>query len=539
MRRQRRATLALTAAQLACLAAPGAAQAADGDPAADLDADLAPTVAGLDLERATILDLQRAMNAGRLTSERLTQLYLDRIQRLNPSLHAVITVNPDALALARASDATRRRTGPRGPLEGIPVLLKDNIDTADRQPTTAGSYALERARPSADAFLVRRLRAAGAVILGKANLSEWANFRSIRSTSGWSAVGGQTNNPYALDRNPGGSSSGSAVAAAAHLATVTIGTETHGSIACPAGANAAVGVKPTLGLVSRSGIVPISAQQDTAGPITRNVTDAALVLAAIQGPDPADPATRDAAGRGIGDLRAVLDPDALRGKRIGVWRQGGYGIDPEVDRVFDAAVQRLRALGATVVEGADVPYLDVVGENEFPALVHEFKHDVNAYLAATPGEHPADLAELIAFNRAHADVELKHFGQELFEQAEATSGDLSDPAYARLRRLATAYARRGIDETLARHQLDAIVAPANGPAWKTDYARGDAYVIDSSTPAAVSGYASVTVPAGYAQGELPLGLSFIGDRWSDARLLALAYAFEQATGARRPPAPAA
>ncbi len=494
------------------------------------------TLRGIDLERATVLDLQRAMEKRRLNAVTLTAFYLHRIRTLNPRLHAVIETNPDAVREAARSDAHRRRHGARSALEGIPVLLKDNVDTADRQHTTAGSLALLGARPARDAFLVRRLRAAGAVILGKANLSEWANFRSTSSSSGWSARGGQTNNPYVLDRNPCGSSSGSGVAAAANLAAVTIGTETDGSIVCPSGATGIVGIKPTLGLVSRSGVVPISAEQDTAGPMTRNVTDAAAVLSVIQGVDRRDPATGPAAPFVRRDYLDALRPGALRGKRIGVWRAPA-GTNAEVLAVLDASVAVLRALGATIVDNVDLPGLDLVNENEFPALLVEFKHDINAYLAATPGRHPTDLAGLIAFNRANADTELRFFGQELFEAAQATSGDLNDPAYRRLRETATTAARNAIDSTVTTHRLDAILAPTNNAAWVTDLENGDDFTgfVGSSTPAAVSGYPNLTVPAGYARRVLPLGVSFFGRRFSEPTLIALGYAFEQATQVRRPP----
>jgi amidase len=492
---------------------------------------------GIDLDRATVLDLQRAMSGRRLSSVQLTRFYLQRIRTLNPLLNAVIETNPDAVREAAASDVHRRHRGARSALEGIPVLLKDNVDTADRQHTTAGSFALLGARPSRDAFLAGQLRQAGAVLLGKANLSEWANFRSFTSSSGWSARGGQTNNPYVLDRNPCGSSSGSAVAAAADLAAVTIGTETDGSIVCPSGANGVVGIKPTLGLVSRAGVVPISAQQDTAGPITRTVTDAAVVLSAIQGVDPRDPATADARPYGGRDYASALDRNALRGKRIGVWRAAA-GDNAEVLAVLDETIAVLRARGATVVDNVDLPGIGDAFDAELPALLVEFKHDINAYLAATPGRHPADLAGLIAFNRAHADVELRYFGQEIFEAAEETSGDLSDPAYRRLRDTATTAARGAIDGAVAADRLDAILAPTNNAAWVTDLENGDDFTgfVGSSGPAAIAGYPDLTVPAGYARGVLPLGMSFFGPRWSEPTLVALGYAFEQATKVRRPPA---
>jgi amidase len=430
----------------------------------------------------------------------------------------------------------RRKHGARGPLEGIPVLLKDNIDTDDKLHTTAGSFALLDAEPAQDAFHVARLREAGAVILGKANLSEWANFRSLTSSSGWSARGGQANNPYVLDRNPCGSSSGSAVAASAHLATVTIGTETNGSIVCPASANSTVGLKPTVGLVSRSGVVPISAEQDTAGPITRNVTDAAAVLSVIQGVDPQDPATGDAAEHVDRDYLAALDPDALVGARIGVWREPAAA-NPEVMGVLDDTVAALEQAGAVIIDDLPLPGLGDVAEAQFPALLTEFKHDLNAYLAATGGKHPGDLAGLIQFNQDNADLEMPFFAQEIFELAEATDGDLTDPEYLALRAAATNGARAMIDDAVAAHDLDAIVGPTNNAPWVTDLDNGDDFTgfVSSSTPAAVSGYPNITVPAGYVRGDLPLGVSFFGSRFSEPTLVAIGYAFEQATQVRRPP----
>ncbi|MEN3358987.1 MAG: amidase [Mycobacteriales bacterium] len=527
------------AVALALALTAGSGAAASATPAPDRGSAPAaahPTLAGIDLERATIPDLQRAISSGRLSAVALTAFYLRRIRAVDPKLHSVITTNPAALAEAAASDARRHRHGLRSPLEGMPVLLKDNVDTAGPQGSTAGSIALAATPPARDAFLVRRLKAAGAVILGKTNLSEWANFRSTASSSGWSGVGGQTNNPYVLDRNPCGSSSGSGAAISANLAVVAIGSETDGSIVCPSGQNGIVGIKPSLGLVSRGGVVPISAQQDTAGPMARHVIDAALTLSVIRGVDPADPAT--AASRPVQhvDLTAGLRPGALRGKRIGLWL-AGTGVEnvPEVGAITAAAVASLRRLGATVVP-ADLPFQDQIGTPEFNALLVEFKHDLNAYLAARPGRHPRTLADLIAFDTAHADVEMPFFGQEIFEQAQATNGDLTDPAYLAQRHTATSLAQRSIDETLATLHLDAIVAPTNGPAWVTRLPGGDSFdqFVASSTPAAVSGYASVAVPAGF-DGQLPIGLSFIGARFSEASLIRLAYAFEAGTQARRAP----
>ncbi|MFL6122678.1 amidase [Actinophytocola sp.] len=483
---------------------------------------------GFDLNAATIPELQQRMARGHLTSVGLTTAYLHRITALDGKIHSVLAVNRRALSEAAASDVRRRAGHALGPLDGIPVLLKDNVDTRD-EPTTAGSRALTGTRPAADAHLVALLRHAGAVILGKTNLSEWANFRSTHSTSGWSGVGGQTNNPYVLDRNPCGSSAGSGAAVAATLAQVAIGTETDGSIVCPAGANDIVGHKPTLGLVSRTGVVPISAEQDTAGPMARHVVDAALTLSVLQGRDPADAATLAVPADQPRDYAALLRPDALRGKRIGVWRLSG--LDADVDRVVDDSVAVLRARGATVVD-VDLPYQDVVNTNEFPALLTEFRRDLDAYLGNRPGA-PDTLADLIAFDQADP-VELSKFGQELFEQAQAAPAP-TDPVYLAHRRSATDSARASIDETLTSNHLDAIMAPTNSPAWKTDYATGDAFVLGSSTPAAVAGYPNVSVPAGYA-GPLPIGISFFAERWSDAKVLALAAAFERAHPAYHPPA---
>ena len=516
-------------------AAPSKPVDSRGGPAA-----IRPVLRGIDLESATIPDLQRAMNRHKLTSVQLTSFYLRRIAALNPKLHAVIQTNPDAIRIAQASDKQRRHHGARSPLEGIPVLLKDNVDTRDREHTTAGSFALINSTPARDAFLVQRLRAAGAVVLGKANLSEWANFRSTASSSGWTAVGGQTNNPYVLDRNPCGSSSGSAVSVSADLSTVAIGTETDGSIVCPSGQNGVVGIKPTLGLVSRSGVVPISAEQDTAGPMGKHVVDAALTLEALRGVDPSDPATAASAPFLNVNYLARFSPDALRGKRIGLWL-AGTGVEnvPAVAQIMTDTVAALTRLGATVVP-ADQPFLADVGNQvggpEFDALLVEFKHDINAYLAARPGQDPSTLAGLIDFNNRLADVELKFFGQEIFEAAEATSGDLTDPAYLQERHTATSLAQQSIDGTIAQLHLDAIVAPTNGPAWVTRLPGGDTFdqFVSSSTPPAVSGYPAVTVPAGFA-GPFPIGVSFLGGRFQEATLLPLADAFERGTRERRVP----
>lgn len=522
MQRRFRSILVLTGAIAGLVAGVLPAGAAPTQPAS------VEAAIGLDLDTATIPELQERMAAGKLSSFTLILAYLDRIRRLDKSVNAVLAVNPKAILEAIASDLHRKRHGARGPLDGIPVLLKDNINTTV-QPATAGSRALRKAKAEQDAELVRRLSDAGAVIIGKANLSEWANFRSSNSSSGWSGVDGQTNNPYVLDRNPCGSSSGSGAGVAAALAQVAIGTETDGSIVCPSGQNGVVGIKPTLGLVSRSGVVPLSLQQDTAGPMARTVTDAAIALAVLQGVDAGDPATAEIPADQPTDYVAGLDPDALQGKRIGVWRLAGASA--EVDQIVEASVTALREAGATVVD-VDLPFQDEAGAAEFPALLAEFKNDINGYLAATPGSHPADLAGLIDFNIADP-VELKYFDQDIFEQAQA-SPPVTDPSVVEARQTATTLQRRAIDETLAAFDLDAIMAPTNSPAWKTTLGEGDAFVLGSSSPAAVSGYPNLSVPAGFA-GELPVGVSFFGGRWDEAGLIQIGYAFEQATMARQAP----
>jgi amidase len=479
---------------------------------------------GIAASGATVARLQQALSAGSLTSADLTAFYLDRIRRLNPDLHAVIEVSPQAAAEARASDRARASGAPCGPLAGLPVLIKDNIAAAGL-PATAGSPALAGAE-SGDACLVTGLRAAGAVILGKANLSEWANIRSMHSSSGWSTLGGQTANPHGTGRNPSGSSSGSAAAVAAGLAPLSVGTETDGSILSPSSACGVVGLKPTLGLISRTGIVPVSAAQDTAGPMTRCVADAAALLGAMAGPDPADPATAQAAARPA-DYTAFLDPGALAGARLGIWRDGSKGAVPAAADLLETAIKRLSSCGADLVDPVRLPDAERIEEPELGALVHEFKHDLNAYLAALPGDHPLTLAELIDYNIQNADRVLVHFGQDLFERAEATSGDLADPGYTALRGEAGRLAHAALDGALADGYLDAVVALSGGPAWLTDHVLGDYLGFFSAGPAAVCGYPSITVPAGLVAG-LPVGLTFMGPAWSEPRLLALAFAFEQA-----------
>jgi amidase len=483
---------------------------------------------GIGARDATVARLRQALSSGSLTSAALTAFYLGRIERLNPSLHAVISVSPNAPAEAAASDAACASGGPRGPLEGIPVLIKDNIAAAGL-PATAGSPALAGAE-SGDAFLVAGLRAAGAVILGKANLSEWANIRSTSSSSGWSTLGGQTVNPHGDGRNPSGSSSGSAAAVAAGLSPVAVGTETNGSIVSPASVCGVVGLKPTVGLISRAGAVPISGVQDTAGPMTCCVADAAAMLGPMAGPDPADAATARAPAR-PGDYTAFLDAGALAGARLGIWRDGSGAAHPATVAVLETAVERLRSAGAQIVDPVPLPGLDEGHGPELTALLHEFKHDLNAYLAVLPGEHPMTLAELIEFNKRNADTVLAHFDQDLFERAETTSGDLGDPAYLAARGEADRIAHEALDGALATRRLDAVVSLTHGPARLTDHVLGDLWDFSTSWPAAVCGYPSLTVPAGDVGG-LPVGISLSGPAWSEPRLIALGYAFEQAAGVR-------
>ena len=495
-------------------------------------------VEGINVDKTTIPQLERLMNRHRLSSVDLVEFYLHRIKKLNPKLHAIITVSPTALADARAADRARRH-GVRKPLLGIPVIVTDNIDTTG-MPTTAGSFALKGSTPP-DAFIVQRLRAAGAIIIAKANLSEWANFRSLVSSSGWSGIGGQTNMAYVLDRNPCGSSSGSGVAASADLAVAAVGTETDGSIVCPSGANADVGIKPTLGLLSRSGIVPISANQDTAGPIARNVTDAAALLGAMTGVDPTDAATAAQAGHAFTNYTQFLDRHALQGARIGIWRNGTHDptntlVDAMVNQIMDQVAATLEAQGATVVDPADID-LGAANTTEFPALLCEFKSDIATYLQTHTGpSYPKTLKELIDFNDAHPNLE-GPWDSDLWRAAEATGG--RDAACAALRAVATPTAQAAVDNLLAANHLDAIVGPANGPAWVTDPVKGDlsgdfSQFVGSSGAAAVAGYADVTVPATFI-GHLPIGVSFIGGRWDEPRLIGLAYAYEQATHVRVPP----
>jgi len=495
------------------------------------------TMQEVSLEEMTVASLQQAFERGTLTVRQVVEQYLERIQAVDAggaALNAVIEVNPDALSIADELDQERLTSGPRGPLHGVPIMLKDNIDTGDRMLTTAGSLALAHAPAPHDSFVAQRLRDAGAVILGKTNLSEWANFRSTRSSSGWSARGGQTKNPYALDRNPCGSSSGSGVAVSANLCMVAIGTETNGSIVCPSNATGVVGIKPTVGLVSRAGIIPISHTQDTAGPMARSVADAAAVLGALTGVDARDAATAPAAEHMRSDYSAHLDPNGLRGARIGVARNF-FGFHERVDVVMEQALAAMRDGGATLVDPVEITTMSEMGEPAGEVLFYEFKATLNEYLANRGGDLPVrTLEELIAFNEANRDREMPYFGQERLLQSQE-KGPLTDPEYQEALRTMLRLARdEGIDATMGAHNLDAIVAPTGGPAWVTDLVTGDRFLGSSSSPAARAGYPNITVPAGYVYG-LPVGISFFGAAFSEPVLIRLAYAFEQATQARRVP----
>jgi amidase len=509
-----------------------------GDFAGTAEAAEAPASPGpFELEEVTIAQLQEGLRSGKHTSVELVEKYLARIDEVNtkgPQLRAVIEINPDAHAIADALDAERKQKGPRGPLHGIPILLKDNIGTADRTTTTAGSLALEGSIPPRDSFVAARLREAGAVFLGKANLSEWANFRSERSTSGWSSRGGQCRNPYALDRDPSGSSSGSGAAAAANLCAGAVGSETDGSIVSPSSRCGIVGIKPTVGLVSRSGIIPISHTQDTAGPMCRTVADAAILLGAMTGVDERDEATLPSRGKAQQDYTKFLDPDGLKGARIGVYHPRSLEGNPYVEETLKAALAAMKERGAVIVDPVKVDTAKF-DDPEYDVLLYEFKADLNHYLAELgPTARIKTLADAIAFNEQHRDRVMPFFGQEIFVKAQA-KGPLTDPAYKKALETCRRYSRKeGLDAVLAAHKLDALVASSGGPAWLIDLVNGDSGTGGSSSLAAVSGYASITVPAGWAFG-LPLGLSFIGGAWSEPKLIKLAYAFEQATKARKPP----
>jgi amidase len=490
---------------------------------------------GFELDEVTVASLKDRMRERVLTAERTVELYLERIEAIDrngPSLRSVIEINPDALAVARALDDERKNKGARGPLHGIPVLIKDNIETADTMQTTAGSLALVGKPAAQDSWVAARLRTAGAVILGKTNLSEWANFRSTHSTSGWSGRGGQTKNPYALDRNPCGSSSGSGAAVASNLCAVAIGTETDGSVVCPSSMCGIVGIKPTLGLISRAGIIPISHSQDTAGPMTRTVRDAAVLLGALTGIDSRDDATRASGGKSYTDYTQFLDANGLRGARLGVARQY-FNMGPTVNAVMEDCLDLMREAGAHIVDPADVSSFEKWRQSELDVLLYEFKADLNTYLASR-GAAVKSLNDCIAFNKAHSAAEMPYFAQELFEQAQQ-KGPLTEKAYkdalANNHQLAR---KEGIDAVIAQFKVDAIIGPTAGPAWTTDWISGDHADSGCASPPAVAGYPHITVPAGFVFG-LPVGISFFGAAWSEPALIKYAYAFEQARQARRKP----
>ena len=534
----RRQVMAVAGALGAAAVAGSACTPSERDSDAWPDDDSGSDVTGFELEEVTITELGRQMAAGERTSAEITRLYLDRIEALDrqgPTLRSVIETNPEALEIAGRFDRERAAGDVRGPLHGIPILLKDNIATADRTTTTAGSLALEGSIPQQDAFVAAQLRRAGAVLLGKANLSEWANFRSNRSSSGWSARGGQCRNPYVLGRNPCGSSSGSGAATSANLCAAAVGTETDGSIICPSSANGLVGIKPTVGLVGRTGIVPISAVQDTAGPMARTVADAAALLSGMTGRDSRDAAT--AASPAPTDLtRHLGEPGAsdLSGLRIGVGRQF-FDRDSRVDEVMEEAIEVLGSLGARIVDPVEIAHRGEVGRHEYEAMLYEFKAGLNAYLAELGDGAPvASLADVIAFNEANAEREMPFFGQEILIEAEG-KGPLTEAAYQAARGTANRLSRdEGLDAALAEHRLDAILGPSGGPAWVTDLVHGDHFSVGSSGAAAVAGYPNVTVPAGTVHG-LPVGVSFFGAAWSEPTLIRIAWAFEQAAPHRQPP----
>ena len=496
------------------------------------------TPPAFELEELTIADLQRGMQSGKYSSRSLVEKYTDRINDIDkkgPTLKSVIELNPDAEAIAAALDRERKEGRVRGPLHGIPILIKDNIDTQDRMMTTAGSLALLGAKPFQDAFVAKKLRDAGAVILGKTNLSEWANFRSSKSSSGWSARGGQTKNPYVLDRNPCGSSSGSGAAAAANLCAAAIGTETDGSIVCPSSANSLVGIKPTVGIVSRAGIIPISHSQDTAGPMARTVTDAAIILGALTGEDPRDKTTAQSRGKSYTDYTRFLDnKNGLKGMRIGVARKH-FGFNQHVDELMDDLLSVIRQLGADDVSPTDIPTSGKFDDSELDVLLYEFKANLNAYLKSLGASTTIrSLKELIDFNESKPDFEMPYFGQDLFKKAEA-KGPLTDPKYLQaLRKNHLLTRTQGIDFVMKKHRLDALLAPTGGPPWPTDLINGDHFTGGYSSASAVAGYPHITVPAGYILG-LPVGISFFGGAYSEPTLIKIAYAFEQATKVRRPP----
>jgi amidase len=487
-------------------------------------------------EEAAIPDLQGKMKSGEVSAQVLTQAYLTRsaeVDKSGPTLNSIIELNPDALAIAEALDRERKQKGMRGPMHGVPVLIKDNIDTADGLQTTAGSLALVGSKPAQDSGVARKLHEAGAVILGKTNLSEWANIRSSHSTSGWSGRGGLTKNPYALDRNPCGSSSGSGAATSANLCTIAVGTETDGSIVCPSSANGLVGIKPTLGLISRAGIIPIAHSQDTAGPMARTVRDAAILLGVLAGTDPRDTATADADAKKQKDYTQFLDPNGLRGARIGVARKY-FGFSDAVDQLMNDLIAEMKSAGAEIVDPADLESHGKFDDTELLVLMYELKADLNTYLANRPGTQVKSLADVIAFNEKNKQKEMPYFGQDLLIKAQE-KGPLTDKEYvAALAANHSLSREHGIDGVMDKFHLDALVGPTGGPAWMTDLANGDHAVGGSSNAAAVAGYPNINVPAGFVFG-LPVGISFFGRAWSEPTLLKIAYGFEQLTKARKPP----
>lgn len=493
--------------------------------------------AAFELDELSVSELQAGMASGKYTAHSLAQKYLDRIDDIDkhgPEINSVIEMNPDALSIASELDKERKAKGPRGPLHGIPVLIKDNIDTHDRMQTTAGSLALGGSIPLQDSSVAKKLREAGAVILGKTNLSEWANLRSSHSTSGWSGRGGQTKNPYVLDRNPCGSSSGTGAAVAANLAAIGIGTETDGSVVCPSNANSLVGIKPTVGLISRAGIIPIAHSQDTAGPMCRTVTDAAILLGALSGVDSRDDATNASTGKSFSDYTKFLDANGLSGARIGVHRKS-FGFNDAVDKLMNDCIDIIKKRGAIFVDPADIPTQGKFDDSELEVLLYEFKADLNSYLASLGPRSPVkSMKEIIDFNEQYRDREMPYFGQDLMIKAQA-KGSLTDKAYrdalAKNHRLSR---KEGIDFVMDKNKLDALIAPTGGPGWTTDWINGDHFTGGYSTASAVAGYPHITVPAGYVFG-MPVGISFFGRAWSEPTLIKFAYAFEQATKARRAP----
>ncbi|MGB2621433.1 MAG: amidase [Candidatus Acidiferrum sp.] len=521
----------------AAIAAGPAMQPAFGAPRQSANCGEAAEVPAFEFDEITIGELQDGMKSGKYSAQSIAGKYLGRIAAVDksgPKVNSVIEVNPDALEIAEALDKERKEKGPRGPLHGIPVLIKDNIATADRMQTTAGSLALVGSRPPADSFVAKRLREAGAVILGKTNLSEWANIRSDHSISGWSGRGGQTNNPYALDRNPCGSSSGTGAGISANFAAIGIGTETDGSIVCPSSSNGVAGIKPTVGLVSRSHIIPISHTQDTAGPMCRTVRDAAILLGALTGVDAHDKATAASAGKSFTDYTQFLDADGLRGARIGVLRKA-FGFSPAVDKLMEAALEVMKKQGATVVDPVEFATTGKYEKTEFLGMMYELKAYLNAYLAWLGPDTPVkSLKDIIEFNEKNAAKEMPYFGQENFFKAEE-KGPLTTPEYIEaIKKNHELTGKEGIDATMDKNKLDAIVAPTGGPAWLTDIVNGDAFGGGSSEYPAVAGYPNINVTAGFDFG-LPVGISFFGRAWSEPVLIKLAYSFEQATKFRKAP----